>query len=302
MIRDFQNLISFTKTTMIKDICDLSNFFNVVIKYILMYILYNKKILNNVIHLSNTSRIYRKNPKLKKIILFLSGALQISYTCYINKIISDIIDENLFTEYDLCVYEDVNKTSLDLYEDITNCINNIKPKEIVIIGFSSGGVVGSHILSMTLKCKKKLITIDTPYHIIKNINSYYYRLYRLDIIFYLMAIYSFNKKDRIKYFSDANIFNGTRELCTKVKKRNNYGDKKLDYLSSFNINNDDDIEVISYISKNDPFVCLETHKKYFNKIRNKIKFRCNIYITNTKEHITEILFSKEYLFMLKENI
>jgi hypothetical protein len=60
--------------------------------------------------------------------------------------------------------------------------------------------------------------------------------------------------------------------------------------------------VISYISKNDPFVCLETHKKYFKKIRNKIKFRCNIYITNTKEHITEILFSKEYLFMLKENI
>lgn len=138
-----------------------------------------KYILDNET-LVHRSTIYRMgNLQSNKVILFLSGSFQQSFDIYLQKMISDLlVVDYIKNTYQLIVFEKPDKQSFVCAPDLRNYINSlndqIKINELILFGFSSGGVIASHALSLLkdLKCKKKIITYDTPYQVLNNVLSY----------------------------------------------------------------------------------------------------------------------------------
>ena len=127
--------------------------------------------LNND-NINQTATIYRTNRNAKKVIIIFSGAYLLEYHFYISKLMYDLDEEyeSLMSNYELICYEKKDKTSFDIYDDVHNYIlhldkelllkNGGKIEELILFGFSAGGVVASHVMSRckNMTCKKKIIT------------------------------------------------------------------------------------------------------------------------------------------------
>ena len=126
--------------------------------------IYNYKLKDEDINHSAT--IYHTNKNAKKVIIFLSGAYQLGFDFYITKIMNDLDIEydSLMANYEFICYEKKNKASLVIYDDVYNYISNLDKKinkieELILFGFSAGGVVASHVMARCkdMTCKKKLL-------------------------------------------------------------------------------------------------------------------------------------------------
>ena len=269
-----------------------------------------KENFSDNIELKQEATIYSTNRKVKKVIIFLSGGYSLEYHFYINKIMNDLLVEynDLMNNYELICYEKLDKTSFDIKEDVYNYIVDLNKKldieELIFFGFSSGGVVASHIMNKLkdFKFKKKIITYNTPWQVYLNVDSFKNNLiYRFDIIFYwrVHGVYSnhynYNDIKDLLVNKNKNYFKGIDEMKDLIQNVHKCSYDKFFEMTGFNYDQTEDTEVYNIYSTKDPVCIYEVHKKYFDENKHRIKFK-NINIEkNTIGHCSDLAFSTEYL-------
>jgi|UniRef100_A0A6C0INA7 hypothetical protein len=127
------------------------------------YIRYNRvKILKKYYQFEYTIDNVSKNMKIyhneeqynnENKIIFLSGGFQFEYSIYIENRLMELqkCEPSFFNKYHIIVVEKLDHSIIDMYEDIDLFVrslydDNIPFQELTIVDFSSGGVVGNHIL------------------------------------------------------------------------------------------------------------------------------------------------------------
>jgi hypothetical protein len=138
---------------------------------------YKQKITNILSYKYDDATIYYTRIPTKsdkKILVFLAGGVEFKYTNYIDQTIYNL------RKYDFpCfVYENMHKLSFKSDEYIAEWIRKMlcqqyPDKEIILIGFSIGGTIGSHIIGHLTKSHlpniNRLITYDTPHSLNKSL-------------------------------------------------------------------------------------------------------------------------------------
>lgn len=267
--------------------------------------IYKYTLLNN----DCTATIYRTNRKAKKVIMFLSGGFQLGLDFYITKLMYDLDAEyeTIMKNYELICYEKLDKTSFIIYDDVYNYILQIdkelgKIEELVLCGFSAGGVVASHIMA---KCKdmtfkKKIITYDTPYQVKENVDYFKNNwVYRFDIIFFwkVFNVYSnhYNYND-IKHFLENKKWNsGSNEINKLIQDVHDCSDYDFYLMTSFNFDQTNDTKVYNIYSKNDLFVIRNLSDKFIENNTDKINFFIKDIKKDTTGHCSDMAFSTNYL-------
>jgi predicted esterase len=234
------------------------------------------------------------NLQSNKVILFLSGGFQQTFAIYLQKMLTDLLAiDYIRITYQLIVFEKPDKQSFVCAPDLRNYINSlndqIKINELILFGFSSGGVIASHSLSLLkdIKCKKKIITYDTPYQVLNNVLSYEKTnlVFRPDIFFYYVIkktyINHYNY-DEIKQFIKHDYWtDGAAEFLQMIFKIHNLTEDEFYKLSGFNFDQDNDTKVIEIYCENDPIVNREISNTY---IKNNKSLETNI-ISDCKKSI-----------------
>ena len=232
--------------------------------------------------LVHQSTIYKMgNLQSKKIILFLSGSFQQTFDIYLQKLITDLLVVDYIKNiYQLIVFEKTDKQSFICAPDVQKYIRTLeKMDELTLFGFSSGGVIASHTLSLLkdLKCKKKIITYDTPYQVMENVLSYEKTnwLYRPDIYFYYVIkktyINHYNYDEIKQFIRHDNWTDGAAEFLEMIFKIHNLTDDEFYNLSGFNFDQEKDTKIIEIYCENDPIVNREISDTYIKKNSNGFK-------------------------------
>lgn len=256
-----------------------------------------------------SANIYRTNRGSKKIIMFFSGAFSLENHFYVNKLMYDLDleHENLMENYEFICYEKTNKTSFDIYDDVYNYISHLdkeidKIEELILIGFSSGGVVASHVMSRCkeMTCKKKIITYDTPWQVHENVNNFKNNLiYRLDILFFgkVHDVYSnhYNYNEIKQHLTNKKWNSGTVEMAKLIQDIHNMSFEKFYEMTGFNFDLSPDTKVYNIYSKKDPVVFREISNEFIKKNNDKIKFINKNIEKDTIGHCSDMAFSTYYL-------
>lgn len=141
------------------------------------------------------STIVSKKGKGKRLLILLSGSVNIGYRYYIHDTIKCLMKyySDEMSDYDIVVFENNDHSSFSLKSHIVHYINdfmqsNPDMEELILLGFSAGGIIASHIMSVFKNVetlKKKIITYDSTWCAMHQLNYYSSTwLHRLDMFFY----------------------------------------------------------------------------------------------------------------------
>jgi len=284
------------------------NFLNVLYSTIYSLGFYKNKTTINILDYDNNTDInptiyYTRLPENydKQILVYLSGALEFRYTSYIDKTIQHMEKYNIPS----FVYENTNKLMFICVDDIYNFIiyltNKYVDKEIIILGFSAGGIIASHVIEKLLNIKniKRFITYDSPYSLDKTIKSFINSYIRFDIFmaYYLNKIYiklfkNVIHKFKFSYIDGYNFIYNTSKYVLPTRQ---YYDKIMNinfnlpyYIKMYNIN-----------SIKDPIADYTTNMKIINKNSHLIDFE--IYTIDNKNisHCTDMFYSDNSNLIMK---
>lgn len=237
----------------------------------------------------HSATIYKTNNKAKKMILLISGSYQLTFDIYMQKLINDLKfypDFNSITgQYEIVAFEKLDKSSIDIYKDVAEYIKSVNEtnplEELIIIGFSAGGVVSSHIMGQLneFSFKKKIITYDTPWQVMDNVVEFKDNfIYRPDILFFYIVhtIYSkhYNVNDIKNHLikNPNNVINGASEMVNMIKNIHNYTHEEMYNVTGFNLNQTNETKVINIWNTCDPFINRNKHDEFVSKNADKIKF------------------------------
>jgi len=254
---------------------------------------------------SHKATIYKTNNKAKRLIVIISGSYKLSYDVYIQKFIYDIKNNPYFHpkygQYEIIIFEKLDKSSINIHKDVAEYIKSINNEnqiqELILLGFSSGGVVASHIMNQLYEFdfKKKIITYDTPWQVMDNVLSFKDNfLYRPDVLFFMIVheIYSnhYNSSEIKQHLIKSNTgVNGAIELVDMIKKIHGFSHEEMYNITGFNIYQTNETKVINIWCKHDPFVNRKTHENYGIKIMDKIQFIIYNIEKETVGHCTDLL-------------
>lgn len=289
-----------------------------IFQYLYLNYIFNKKNPNIVKtpytytlkdNIEHSATIYRTNRNKKKVIFIFSGAYSLEYHFYISKLMYDLDMEYkiLMENYELICYEKPNKTSFDIYDDVHNYILHLdkelnKIEELIFIGFSAGGVVASHIMQRckNMKCRKKIITYDTPWQVHENVDYFKDNLiYRFDILFFWKVhdVYSnhYNYNDIKQHLVNKKWNSGSKEITQIIKNIHNCSFEEFYLMTGFNFDQTEDTEVYNIYSTEDPFAIREPHDKFVALNKDKIKFFNKNIEKNTIGHCSDMALSTSYL-------
>jgi hypothetical protein len=194
--------------------------------------------------------IYKHDKKSEKAVIFLSGGVELRFASYIQKLIDDLSLKNC----DILVFEKLSAFNLTYIQNIVAILQTMGYSEITIVGFSMGGVIGSHVMSGLnhLDIKKTLICIDTPFHIHSTIPLAFeqnFCIWRPDIyVLYKNTVELIQPK--YHYYD---VFQITTLEQYKRYNSEHFGVTNYEFLSSMNpdIKN---AKVISFYNEEDPVV------------------------------------------------
>ena len=260
-------------------------------------------------NVEQTATIYRTNRNVKKVIFFCSGAYSLEYHFYISKIMYDLDVEykTLMENYEMVCYEKLDKTSFDIYDDVHHYILHLdkelgKMDELILFGFSSGGVIASHIMQKCkhLDCKKKIITYDTPWQVHLNVDHFKHNLfYRFDIVFFwkVYDVYSnhYNYNDIKHHLVNKEWNSGSNEITKVIRDIHNCSVEDFYSMTGFNFDIPEDTEVYNIYSIRDPVIIREVHDKFVALNKDKIRFFNKNIEKNTIGHCSDMAFSTNYL-------
>ena len=249
--------------------------------------------------------IFKTNNDSKKYLICLSGSYNLQYSFYIKKVLYDL-QPQLANQYEIIVLEKSDKTSILMHDDIIEYVNELNKTgidELILLGFSSGGVVASHVLARLphIKCTKKIITYDTPYQVMDNLYSFQKNwIYRLDFYLYTVvySVYNnhYNYLDIKSILDEYNYIYSADVLVNIIKQVHNFDDEKLYELTGFNTDQDIQTQIISISCKYDPIVNKQSQLKFALKHKIGLDKLNIIYIEkNTIGHCTDMAFGTDYI-------
>lgn len=234
----------------------------------LLYVIIQTFLLDWVYHnqvfvplsLSDNARIYASPPK-KKVILFLSGLYSLEYHAYMRKTLSDLwTDKEIQDEYQLMVYENRNTPSIIVADEVIDYIekrNREMPlDELILFGFSAGGVLASHIVpGLThLSFSKKIITYDTPFSLMTVLSGFgRSRIARMDILYYYFAIKAVYERGGVA-FPD---YGGVEQVVESIQKIHGFSRDEFFANTQFRTDLPEETSVLHIRCKADPIRCLE---------------------------------------------
>jgi hypothetical protein len=191
--------------------------------------------------------------------------------------VSDLlVIDYIKNNYQIIIIEKPNKSSIVMYDDISIYLlhlnDRIKIEELTILGFSSGGVIASHALALlkSLRCKKQIITYDTPYQVMENVLSFENNtIYRLDYYLYTVVHETYKNHynyDKIKEFVRYDkLTNGASDFVKMIKQIHQFSDEEMYFRTGFNFDQDKDTKIINMYSKYDAIVNRDISMKYTEK-------------------------------------
>ena len=164
--------------------------------------------------------------------------------------------------------------------------HNYKPvEEIILLGFSAGGFILSQSLARLkdIKCKKKLITYDSPHHVVKTFTHH------INLNMNLITNY-FAKE----YFHDCD---GTIEdVHKRLLKSTNLSFKQILETFMFNYDMGDNVSYHCIYNKYDPIVEYDYVNYRIIKNYDKLKkYNPKLYPKNCIDHCSDMLFNITYL-------
>ena len=289
------------------------------IQYIWLFICYSTaQVLDKTIYeynmhgVNHKANIYKSNTTSKRILFIVSGSYITTFDVYIKKLIIDLRQNyaNIINEYEIIVFEKLDKSSITIYEDVAQYLHNLHKTaefdDLTIMGFSSGGVVASHIMHLMedIQCEKKIITYDTPWQVKDNVISFQTNLiYRIDLLFFIIVhnIYSnhYNYSD-IRHVLD--IYNsgfwsgnGAHQLVDIIQKVHHFTDEEMYAVTGFNFGQTPETKVINIFCENDPFINRDTHIKFVNKNLDKLNFKLTNHKKDSIGHCSDMSLDNRYL-------
>ena len=228
--------------------------------------------------IEHRANIYKMgNPASKKKIVLLSGSFSLSFDTYVQKSAKHLLrDPYIACDHQLIVYEKRDKLSFIVAPDVANYITYLNSQdeisELTLIGYSTGGVVVSHVMSALgeLKCKKKIITYDAPYQAIDNVHAFEnYSFFRLDYFFCATAynVYSnhYNYNDIKQHLNSGGWCGNSRDLLNMCYAVHNYTEEKYRALTGFNFDQDKDTKIFEIYCEYDPVVDREISDNYIKQ-------------------------------------
>ena len=282
------------------------NLLNVLYNTFYSLIFYKNKTILNILEYDNNNPTiyYTRLPEHydTKILVYLSGVIEFKYTPYIDKTLQHMKKYNIPS----FVYENTNELMFLCVDDISNFITFLSKKyvdkEIIILGFSAGGIIASHVIDRLRNIKniKRFITYDTPYSLDKVIKSFYNSyIIRFDIFisYYLNKVYLKLFKNRIHKFNYSFLdgYNFIYESSKYVLPTHRYYYK----IMNMNFNLPYYIKMYSINSVKDPIADYATNMKIINKNAHLIDFE--IYNIDNKNisHCSDMFYSDNSKLIIK---
>jgi hypothetical protein len=285
------------------------NFLNVLYNTFYSFLFYKNKTIINILEYDNNND--NNNPTIyytrlpehydKKILVYLSGVMEFKYTPYIDKTLQHMEKYNIPS----FVYENTNKLMFLCVDDISNFITFLSKKyydkEIVLLGFSAGGIIASHVIERVRNMTniKRFITYDSPYSLDKVIKSFMNSFIRFDIFmaYYLNNIYIKLFKNITHKFNYSFIdgYNFIYYTSKYILPTHRYYYKIMNmnfnlpyYIKMYNIN-----------SIKDPISDYATNMKIINKNAHLIDFE--IYTVDNKNisHCSDMFYNDNSKLIMK---
>ena len=247
---------------------------------------------------------YRTQRGKKRVILFLSGGYCLEYHFYIKKTMHDLekMYPSIMANYELICYEQPGKSSFTAIDDVCDYIRNLNAdvggiEELILFGFSAGGVVASHVVSRLSDLtffRKKIITYDTPYHVHMNVDSFKHNwLYRADFAFFRKVYHVYLKYAEPRHLTDVWWNSGSPRMTKMILDVEGWTFDEMSERMGFNFDLGSDVCVYNIYSRNDPIVRWDLTRAYIDGC----EVRCSLtnLEKNTVGHCSDMAFSTEYL-------
>lgn len=288
------------------------NFLNVLYNTFYSLLFYKNKTVINILEYDNDNNNNKTiNPTIyytrlpehydTKILVYLSGVMELKYTPYIDKTLQHMEKYNIPS----FIYENKNKLMFLCVDDISNFITFLSKKyydkEIVLLGFSAGGIIASHVIEKlgNIKNIKRFITYDSPYSLDKVIKSFMNSFIRFDIFmaYYLNRIYVKLFKNVINKFNFSYIhgYNFIYDTSKYILPTHRYYYKIMNmnfnlpyYIKMYNIN-----------SIKDPIADYSTNIKIMNKNAHLIDFEIYTIDNINISHCSDMFYNDNSKLIMK---
>ena len=161
----------------------------------------------------------------------------------------------IFASYKIIVLEKLDKTSIIAHDDICKYINELNKTgidELILLGFSSGGVIASHVMTRLthITCNKKLITYDTPFQVMDTVCCFQNNwICRLDYYFYYV-VYNVYKNhydyNNIQSWLTSSVGDSI-SMVKLIKNIHGFTDEQMYNITGFNMNLNPNIKIINIL-------------------------------------------------------
>jgi len=218
----------------------------------------------------------------RKCLVCIAGSYQLAFHGYIKKLMFDLFRYHfdVFSMYECIVIEKLDITSITIYKDAAHYIRERNKEfpweEIVLLGFSAGGVVASHIMSdlHDIHCSKKIITYDTPYQIMENVKRFEKNaVFRLDYLFFLIAYVNYLCHWNYVKIADKMMdwkkimwgYGSASELVSMIQRIHSFDYSTIYFFSGFNMKQNETTKIIHIKNEYDPIVHKDIQICYVEK-------------------------------------
>lgn len=203
----------------------------------------------------------RLHPGSKRNVLLISGGCRLEFHPYMQKFVDDM-------DFPCNVYicENMNTYNMLCIPELVAFANTLR--RLTVIGFSMGGVIGSHVIAQANRRDSTLVTVDTPYNMPLSALQLYdnFRLYRIDIIGLYWPAVLFSGSTCLKDWMTTTNIRGYAAFIERT-----YGISYADFLRLNTMNpNLNNCRVISFYSSRDPLVYRPAHLDILDGFRKKL--------------------------------
>lgn len=243
----------------------------------------------------------------RSLVVFVAGLYYQDYSAYMNKIYTDLQQyESIREKYLFMVYENVKLTNFEVSEPFSRCLEKIIDKydldEIIMLGFSAGGVVASNIITKIKKeMKKCLITYDCPLDIYSMMMVEHKSFTRLDAFFY-MIVYLFHKTGFCMAANDTIrncvLYKGDEPAVFElVMDKYSITKEELISMSVINTEQDENTRVYIINTVGDPVFKRNIRDSVVEKIKGVKSLE--VFEKPWIGHCSDVAFNTKYLTQLK---
>jgi hypothetical protein len=219
-------------------------------------------------------------------ILFLSGGCELVFNSCVKKFCDElIINHEINKKYNIYVFE--NTSTLNIL-----CVDQIKEfcktlYNVIILGFSNGGVIGSHVATSLTNCN--LICYNSGFDIVKSIEQMHETnsVFRIEIYQYYSKIYlnaCRNCNPNISLFEFFQLYN-TKNIGLFVNKY--YGITAEQYRNLMRMQFPN-CEMHCIHAINDPIVLFSNNLRMFEEMPKNITCDIHHHFQSEVAHCTSI--------------